>query len=85
MEDYKEIIKQMLLRYFTPIQEQGDEMQISTTDILEMVQGIIPSKPIDEHDVFEVMQQLGFKYELTIVDNEKMLYLWTMYRRDFLI
>lgn len=78
MEDYKEIIKQMLLRDFSPYptkgeqtlplkgeaDRQGDVINLTTFDILQMVQGIIPQTPIDEHDVFEVMQELGFEYKL---------------------
>lgn len=79
MEDYKEIIKQMLLRDFSP-EGSGKETYLSTIQILEMVRGVIPSKPIDEHAIFEAMQEAGFCYELSF-EEETPVYLWILYKK----
>lgn len=79
MEDYKEIIKQMLLRDFS-VAPSGNLLQLSTAQILEMVRGVIPSKPIDEHAIFEAMQEAGFHYEL-FFEEESPVYLWILYKK----
>ncbi|MFK8288453.1 hypothetical protein ACI76W_04275 [Capnocytophaga canimorsus] len=78
MEDYKEIIKEMLLRDFStrPIDTKKalKEVQLMTTiEVLQMVQGIIPSKPIDEHDIFDVLKETGFNYG---INEENGIYVW---------
>lgn len=79
MEDYKEIIKQMLLRDFS-VAPSGNLLQLSTAQILEMVRGVIPSKPIDEHAIFEAMREMGFQYELSFSE-ENFIYLWNLYKK----
>lgn len=79
MEDYKELIKEMLLRDFSP-EGSGKETYLSTIQILEMVRGVIPSKPIDEHAIFEAMQEAGFHYEL-FFEEESPVYLWILYKK----
>lgn len=79
MEDYKELIKEMLLRDFSP-EGSGKETYLSTIQILEMVRGVIPSKPIDEHAIFEAMREAGFHYEL-FFEEESPVYLWILYKK----
>lgn len=79
MEDYKELIKQMLLRDFS-VAPSGYLLKLSTLQILEMVRGVIPSKPIDEHAIFEAMQEAGFCYELSF-EEETPVYLWNLYKK----
>lgn len=79
MEDYKELIKEMLLRDFSP-EGSGRETYLSTIQILEMVRGVIPSKPIDEHAIFEAMQEAGFHYKL-FFEEESPVYLWILYKK----
>lgn len=90
MEDYKEVIKELLLRNFTPT--GINPVFFNTTVILKMVQGIIPKKPISEHDVYEVLKELGFKQQLkTFYKKDKdgkdtteidyQVYLWVFYKK----
>ena len=64
MEDYKEKIKELFLRYYRNIGEEQEKTYLSTKRILEMVGGVIPSKPISEHDIYECMTDMGFYQEL---------------------
>lgn len=66
MEDYKEIMKTLLWRYYSPI-AAGNKVLKSTPDLLVMFRGIIPMQPITEHDVYEVMKELGFEIEQKII------------------
>ncbi|MFK8302695.1 hypothetical protein ACI75Y_07260 [Capnocytophaga stomatis] len=84
MEDYKEIIKEMLLRDFStrPIDTKKafKEVQLMTTiEVLQMVQGIIPSKPIDEHDIFDVLKETGFNYG---INEENSIYVWFLFKKE---
>lgn len=76
MEDYKELIKELLLRYYSTEAQLGETHYKSTYEILTMLQGVIPNEPISEHDVFAVMKELGFQIEL--IDNE---FLWEMHEK----
>lgn len=66
MDDYKEILKDLLLQYYDMTPE-GDLVQMQTSQVLSWAKGIIPSKPIDEHDTFDVLKELGFKQSQKIV------------------
>lgn len=70
MEDYKEKIKELLLWYYTTIGGEEDKKHYSTTDILQMCRGVIPSQPITEHDVYEVLQECGFCIEQVAIMKE---------------
>ena len=69
MDDYKEILKDLLLQYYDMTPE-GKLIQMQTSEVLSWAKGIIPSKPIDEHDTFKVLTELGFKPSQKII-NEK--------------
>lgn len=76
MNDYIEDIKKMLFRFYSPIRtENSDEEFKTTTEILSMVRGIIPETPIDQHDIYEVMNTLNFQIDL--IDS---VFQWKMYR-----
>lgn len=80
MEDYKEKIKEIISKYYShTVAENWEKEYFSTQAILEMVRGIIPTDPIGEHDVYEVMQELG--YQIEKVDN---VILWVLYRKNLL-
>ena len=60
MQDYKDIMKQTLLNYY----EQESEIPpylATTKSLLDWFRGVIPKEPINEHDVFDVLFELGFK------------------------
>ncbi|GIM61113.1 hypothetical protein CAPN008_11630 [Capnocytophaga canis] len=98
MEDYKEIIKEMLLRDFLPHPPKGEhsplfqreyEVLMTTAQVLMMVQGVIPSTPINEHDVFEALKECGFEYKLVsfqhITDDQELIsygYRWILWKKE---
>ena len=59
MEDYKEIMKELLLQYYDMI-PSGDLIQMQTSQMLTWFKGVIPGEPIDEHAAFDVLKELGF-------------------------
>lgn len=84
MEDYKKIIKELLLRYYTSMGDNANVVYLSTFEILVMSKGVVPTQPISEHDIFEIMKELGFGIEKTsILDEEteveRELFLWKLY------
>lgn len=92
MDEYKDIIIEMLGREFQPTGTTEPEYK-STAVVLRMVQGIIPAQPIDEHDIFSVMKEMGFNYHLHTIyavdengyETEKIrgqVFLWEMYSRS---
>ena len=82
MNDYKEILKTLLLRYYSP-QFAGTVAKAyhTTSQVLAMVQGVIPNEPIDQHDVYEVLQELGFTIELVTMPDDTQVYCWCMYKK----
>ena len=82
MNDYKEILKTLLLRYYSP-QFAGTVAKAyhTTSQVLAMVQGVIPTEPIDQHDVYEVLQELGFTIELVQTPDDRLVYCWCMYKK----
>ncbi|GIM51873.1 hypothetical protein CAPN004_09030 [Capnocytophaga cynodegmi] len=84
MEDYKEIIKEMLLTDFSPRpidtkKALKEALFMTTIEVLQMVQGIIPSKPIDEHDIFDVLKETGFNYG---INEENGIYVWFLFKKE---
>ncbi|MDO4763525.1 MAG: hypothetical protein Q4A00_03995 [Flavobacteriaceae bacterium] len=84
MEDYKQVIKELITQYFSPSPTGGEEIYKGTFEILVMCKGVIPTQPISEHDVFEVMKELGFSIELQPVEDEETgqendMFLWKLY------
>lgn len=72
MDDYKEIMKDLLLQYYSPTPD-GQVLQLYTRDLLSWFRGIIPSKPIDEHDVFEILNLAGFRSSQKILTERLIL------------
>lgn len=67
MEDYKEEIRLLLQKYYCNAGEEYKKIQRTTNDILHMVKGVIPSEPISEHDIYELMKELCFEQEQKIL------------------
>lgn len=85
MNDYKEIIKELLKIHFsthyTPQTEVLPEYK-NTEQILKMFQGIIPHEPTDQHDIFEAMTELGFEKKLCkykVDDVSEYVFLWELH------
>lgn len=81
MEDYKELIKELLLRFYATEYTGGGVFHKSTQEVLEMCRGVIPHQPISEHDVFEILKELNFSIELTKNDYEEDILLWVLWEK----
>ncbi|MFL9834980.1 hypothetical protein [Chryseobacterium terrae] len=67
MIDYKEEMTKIFCRYYAPFGEQADKKNMSTTEIDFLFRGVMPSLPTSEHDVYELMTELGFEQEKVII------------------
>lgn len=87
MEDYKELIKEMLSSAYAPNHVQGyDSIYLSTYNVYAMCMGIIPEHPITEHDVYDVMKEMGFEIKHVCEKNQKTkkenpVFLWKLYKK----
>lgn len=81
MEDYKEEIRGLIGRYYTPYAttESWESTYKSTLELLAMVVGVIPTTPINEHDIYEVMKEMGYAIEL-VAQEAGEAFLWRMYK-----
>ena len=81
MEDYKEEIRGLIGRYYTPYAttESWESTYKSTLELLAMVVGVIPTTPINEHDIYEVMKEMGYAIEL-VAQEAGEAFLWRMYQ-----
>lgn len=81
MEDYKEEIRGLIGRYYTPYAttESWESTYKSTIELLAMVVGVIPTTPINEHDIYEVMKEMGYAIEL-VAQEAGEAFLWRMYK-----
>lgn len=80
MEDYRQEIINLLTEYYTT-EKKENAIYSSTTEILDEVRGVIPSEPINEHDIYDIMKQLGFQVILNISMGER-IFLWEMYLKN---
>ena len=80
MEDYKQEIINLLTEYYTT-EKKENAIYSSTAEILDEVRGVIPSEPINEHDIYDIMKQLGFQVILNISMGER-IFLWEMYLKN---
>lgn len=80
MEDYKEEIRGLIGRYYSPCATTGgwECTYKSTLELLAMVLGVIPTTPISEHDIYEVMKEMGYTIEL-VAQKAGEAFLWKMY------
>lgn len=61
MNDYKEIARTLLLEWFSPEPQAEGLVIYTTTELLVMVRGLLPQHPLDEHDIYEIMHESGFR------------------------
>lgn len=81
MNDYKEILKTLLLQHYSAQEEEhSEQVYKSTLQVLKMALGVLPTEPIDQHDVYEALTELGFPIDL-VPEGEEEIYLWKMYRK----
>lgn len=73
MEDYKIIMKELLLQYYDPVPE-GEPKQMQTFEVLRFLRGIIPNEPIGEHDMYDVLKECGFQISQKILTEKVCIY-----------
>jgi len=73
MVDYKEEMIAVFCRYYAPTGEEYNKKHMTTTEIDFLFRGIIPNLPNSEHDVYELMKELGFFQEKVIIYEEKII------------
>ena len=73
MEDYKEEMKVLFQRFYSPVGVSEPKF-MSTAAIHEMFRGVIPYHPITEHDVYDVMKDMGFTQEQQILTEKKCIF-----------
>ena len=61
MEDYKEEIRNLLLKYYQNAGKEHKLLQRTTSEVLNEVRGLIPKEPIDEHDIYELLKEMYFE------------------------
>lgn len=70
MQDYKEAMKTILAKYYEPTSIFEKVMPVyeaTTSKMLHWFRGVIPENPIDEHDVYDVLLELGFQQKQKIL------------------
>lgn len=70
MQDYKDIMKTILAKYYEPTSIFGEVLPVyeaTTSKMLHWFRGVIPENPIDEHDVYDVLLELGFQQKQKIL------------------
>lgn len=87
MPDYYQIILQLISSAFVPDDNGTPAVLTSTQLVLDMVCGIVPSHPIDQHDIYAAMEELGFQKILHELKNEDgsikgYVYYWRMWRKE---
>ncbi|MBP7357342.1 MAG: hypothetical protein KA871_04440 [Cloacibacterium sp.] len=67
MEDYKEEIRNLLLKYYHNAGEEHKLLQRTTSEVLNEVRGLIPKHPIDEHDIYDLLKEMLFEQAQKII------------------
>jgi len=73
MNDYKEEMKELFSRYYSPAGEGYQRKYMSTYQVYAMFKGIVPSTPFSENDTYEILKELGYQQELYILKTEEVL------------
>ena len=67
MEDYKEEIRNLLLKYYQNAGKEHKLLQRTTSEVLNEVRGLIPKEPIDEHDIYDLLKEMLFEQAQKII------------------
>ena len=60
MKDYIQIMKDIIQEFYSTTPE-GNKIEMQTSEVFRWFKGVIPGKPITEHDVFDLLTELGYK------------------------
>ena len=66
MDDYVQVMKELIQEYYSTTPE-GNKIEWTTQNVFQWLKGIIPSQPVTEHDVFDVLTVLGFSKSQKII------------------
>lgn len=66
MQSYKEIMRRLVNDFYEP-EDEIPPHQATTSAMLNWFRGVIPHDPIDEHDVFDVLSECGFRQTQKII------------------
>lgn len=69
MDDYVQVMKDLLQEYYSTSPE-GNKIEMRTSDVFTWFKGIIPDEPISQHDVFDVLTELGYKKSQKIITKQ---------------
>lgn len=67
MEDYKEEMRVLFCRHYSPDGKEHQELKRTTGAIWRELRGVLPQHPIDEHDVYEMLKAEGFSQDREIL------------------
>lgn len=73
MLDYKEEMIAIFMRYYAADGEMYQKKNMTTEEIDFLFRGIIPNLPTSEHDVYEMLKELGFEQEKVILYESKII------------
>lgn len=85
MEEYKEVIRELLRNNFSPNNNGNNAVWYTTPEILEAFKGIVPQATLTDHDVFEILKEEGFQIDLKTVyiegskEVDHQIYRWRMF------
>ncbi|CDN79550.1 hypothetical protein [Elizabethkingia anophelis] len=73
MNDYKEEMKELFSKYYSPTGDEYQKKYMSTYQVYAMFKGIVPSTPFSENDTYEILKELRYQQELYILKTEEIL------------
>lgn len=96
MRNYKDRIKHLISKLYSPGDVTDFDVKMSTPQIYEDLCSIIPSRSFDEFDVVEVLEDLnffpGYEQKVHQIENEKgnvetiisddLVFYWYMKKND---
>lgn len=92
MDQYIEEAKSLLLQYFEPEFSGNLPIHLTTLEVYKTLKGIVPSGIFNEHDVYDILIELGFSKDLqTFYKKDEdgketnevsyQLFMWLLYKK----
>lgn len=76
--DYKEEVKRLISETYEPSDIINKEFKMSTFDIVMHLRTILPDRAVDEHVVYEALQELGFEPK----EEKPLAFFWYFRRKN---
>lgn len=67
MIDYKQAMITLFQRYYAPAGEEWQKKHMYTSEVDALFRGVIPHLPTSEHEVYEILDELGYHQERVIL------------------